>query len=709
MPSGTSLIHRPGPRFAVGLALLCGWVLATTLLMLQPVTSLGALRGLYREPDAASSFQWTSSQVVIPLRSASGATLLALTVGNYHWPGRRETTVSLRAEPRELIAFAAPDAKRIYRILVPVGSSQLTFHSTVDQPSPVDSRRLGVQLYGVAGQATGFPLHALGLGLLLEVGAGLACVGLWWCSRSDIAGIALLTLAALAIRLFQLGTAPPGFSQDEAISLVDAWHIAQTGRDHLGHFLPLGAQEALGDWISPLLTYLELPLVAVFGPERLVGRFVTALVGALMVPLCYWLLLELKLSRLAAFAAAGIVALSPWLIFLSRFALPPALAPTAWVLALLAGVRFVDYGSRRSALVFAASLGVGLYAYPTLKLALPMLAGVAVLLALRRHGWGAARRWLVAAGALVLLWLPFVAVTLFNPLSSTRLSQTLVRADSPLAWLGTVARNYSQYFNPSFYLRGDGDPIHMVPGFGMTYPAELPFALLGILVIVWQLARWHQRIGTAEHASGWWLLAIALVLAPLPASLNQPSPHAFRAALIAPCYALLIGCAVAAIQHWVAPVSLLLKRVAGALAVCAVLLAVVQAGAWYRAYLLDYPASVATVNQDGLLEAVERAAIAAPVDQTVWVETQDIAAPAVYVLAARALSARAAQATMIVTRQAGHLNTVVQIGRFHFGTPTEAQRVQTLEAVPTESGGPGFVVEVWQTATGRQLVVRRMA
>src|SRR5204862_3705845 len=128
-------------------------------------------------------------------------------------------------------------------------------------------------------------------------------------------------------RVIMLRAAPPGFSQDEAVSLVDAWNLARTGRDHLGHLLPLGAQEALGDWISPLLTYLELPPVALFGPAPLVGRLVTALLGALAAPLIFVLARALRLPTLAGVGAGLVAALSPWQIFMSRIALPGALAP----------------------------------------------------------------------------------------------------------------------------------------------------------------------------------------------------------------------------------------------------------------------------------------------------------------------------------------------------------------------------------------------
>jgi 4-amino-4-deoxy-L-arabinose transferase-like glycosyltransferase len=269
---------------------------------------------------------------------------------------------------------------------------------------------------------------------------------------------------------------------------VDAWNIARTGHDHLGNLLPLGAQEAFGDWISPLLTYLELPAVALFGPAPLVGRLVTAVFGALAAPLIFVLARALRLPTFAAICAGLVVALSPWQIFMSRIALPGALIPACWTLCLLAGLLLIGRGGRREALALALAAGLALYAYPTLKLAAPLLVAWAVSLALLRHGWGAARRWLPAALLLALLWLPFAYVTLFNSASSTRLSQAAIRADSWSAWLAAWWNGYSVYFRPSFYLiSGDGDSIRGIAGYGVELAASAALVVLGLLALAWRL------------------------------------------------------------------------------------------------------------------------------------------------------------------------------------------------------------------------------
>src|SRR6185503_17612757 len=84
----------------------------------------------------------------------------------------------------------------------------------------------------------------------------------------------------------------------------------------------------------------------------------------------------------------------------------------------------------------------------------------------------------------------------------------------------------------------------------------------------------------------WWFLAGTILLAPLPASLTQPSPHSYRAALIAPLYALLAGLGAAALLQLLARIPRVRVRL-GAQAAAATVLVVAlgwQAGAWFRDY-----------------------------------------------------------------------------------------------------------------------------
>jgi hypothetical protein len=422
-------------RAALWLLVVLGlWGAALAVLMAQPAASLDTATGLYAREDATIPYQWTSNRVQIPVHGNTGPTIVRLAFGPSRWPGRPRPTITLSANGQALTTFAAPDHVRRYAVLLSPQVSTVTLQTPIAHVDD-DPRWLGVTLYDLAATPHGWPVRAGIAALLIALALLILIMFMRWSARRGYGIPVTLALLALALRVVLLNVTPPGFRQDEVVSLVDAWHIAQTGRDHLGHLLPIGAQEALGDWISPLLTYLELPLVAVLGPTRIAGRLVTACIGALAAPLGYMLARRLALPQQAAVCVGLVVALSPWQIFLNRMALPPALVPTVWTLCLLAGLRLIQHGDRRAARWLALAAGVAVYAYPTLKLGVPLLVAWAAAVALLRHGRASARQWLGSAALLVVLWLPFIMVTLFNPASSTRLNQAAIEADSAGAWL----------------------------------------------------------------------------------------------------------------------------------------------------------------------------------------------------------------------------------------------------------------------------------
>ncbi len=725
------------------LAGLMGWLAVLAVLAARPAASLAEAAGLYSVQSEAIPYQWTSNRVDIPIHARAGPTTVRLSFGPARWQGRVVPTITLIAGGQPLAAFAAPDQIRHYHIVLGQNASTLTIESPIEQPAG-ERRWLGVTLYDLTATASGLPLRAaaqaivptLALLLLALVPrrAAIFC-GSTWRGQAIIAGLALLALLPRVVLPLET---PPGFRPDEVVSLVDAWNIARTGHDHLGNLLPLGAQEAFGDWISPLLTYLELPAVALFGPAPLVGRLVTAVFGALAAPLIFVLARALRLPTLAAFCAGLVAALSPWQIFMSRIALPGALVPAFWTLCLLGGLLLIGRGGRRDAWALALAAGLALYAYPTLKLAAPLLVAWAVALALLRHGWGASRRWLPAALLLALLWLPFAYVTLFNSASSTRLGQAAIRADSWMAWLAAWWNGYSVYFRPAFYLvSGDGDSIRGVAGHGVELPASAALVLLGLLALAWRCGIYDLRFWIYDLAARplskivnrkskieppfpiphppspieWWFLAGTILLAPLPASLTQPSPHSYRAALIAPLYALLAGLGAAAILQLLARIPRSRPRWAAEGAASTLLVVALgwQAGAWFRDYARDYPPQQAWENQDGLLEAMTQAIRYAPGFDEVWISYQNINEPYIYLLAARPMQPSQAQAQIQLTREPGHFNAITSIGNYYFVRVDQIpKQLPMLEAIPDRYGGAAFILQQWQHDGKRILIVRRM-
>jgi hypothetical protein len=732
--------HYPFGALALcALVALCVATLALAALLRRPVLAAGEAQGLYAAEGEGVPFRWTGSQARFPFHARGGPTQVELTLSAARWAGRAPQRIALAAGSTVLAEFEAPERARTYRLLLAPSVDALLLRSTVAQP-PGDPRWLGVQLHGLRATATGMPWMALGLAALLALASVPATLGVRWLIRQGYGGIAAVITLGLLLRVYDLARVPAGFFQDEAVSLVDAWHLAQTGHDHLGHLLPIGALEAFGDWISPLFTFLAVPIVALFGPTLLAGRLLAALAGALAIAAVYALARALRLPLAAALVAGLVAALSPWQILRSRVATPPALVPLCWALAVLAALLFVRHGRRRDAIWLALAAGIGLYAYPTMKLAVPLLVALATGLALLRHGWRAARAWLPAALLLALLWLPFASVTLLNPDSGMRAQSKLLRADSAIAWLAEWARGYAGYFLPGFLFQM-GDPSNGMPDLGVQLPLEAPLVALGLGVLLWRcgiadVGWWRldrqSKIQNLKATMEWWLIAGALLLAPLPASLMFPNPHLTRALIAAPMYALLAGlgagvfttktlrdCLKTASMRGLAPHDIdtkpwylggerywLLARRAALVLLAAALLW--QGGLRFADYLDRFPGLIAAKYQDGMFEAMQAAVRTARQFDEVWIDDR-MTFPYIFVLAAQPMPPAQAQAQIEVRHGRTTFNTVDAIGKYRFKNLAALDNdLPVVEALPTPIGRPGFVLQEWHAGSQRVLIVRRM-
>jgi len=684
----------------------------------QPVIALDRARGLYVAEGGATPFRWTSSQADFALAPRSGPTQIAVTLSTAHWPRQDALPVQIGSAAGALATVAIPAQARRILALLPPGAATLRLHTTVARPPGGDWRWLGVQVLAVDATPSGLPLRALVLAALLAAASVVLALGMAWAITRGYGLIVGLALLGLVLRLLWIADSPPLLHRDEAVSLVDAWQLARTGHDHLGHLLPLAAFEAYGDWISPLLTYLLLPLIALVGPQPLAARLIVAVFGALAVPCVYGLVRELRMPAAAPWAAL-VAALSPWQIFLSRVSIPPALVATCWTLCIWAALRLVRTGQRRDAIWLALAVGIGLYSYPPMKLAVPLLLALALLLALWRHGWRAFWRWWPAALTLALLWSPFAASTLLNPDSGARLQLIAIKASSVGGWLASWWGNYIVYFQPNlYYLAGGIRKIAQgMPDQGVALAAEAPLLLgllgLPVLALAQKRAGAHSKLELVP-VQIWLLLAGALLIAPLPASLTLGQPNAFRASMVAPVYAVLVG--IGAAVEW----QLLgrLPRRAGAIARGAGTLVLLAALAWQSANWFDslinrYPSlAIGTwFFADSELETMQRVVGYAPAFDEVWFDIGTVGRPYIFLLLAQPMPPTESQAQLVVERNPPQINNVTSIGHYRFadfdprGIPLD---LPVLEALPTSNGGPGYLLQEWRHDNRRILVVRSM-
>lgn len=138
--------------------------------------------------------------------------------------------------------------------------------------------------------------------------------------------LVLIIAISLLLRIYNLANNPIALNQDEAINGYDAYSLIATMRDHHGNFLPI-MLESFGDWVSPVITYITIPFVQLFGLSEFSIRLPVALLGVGTVVLIYLFSLQVLNDKKLALIAAFLLAIIPWHITLSRWAIPPSIVP----------------------------------------------------------------------------------------------------------------------------------------------------------------------------------------------------------------------------------------------------------------------------------------------------------------------------------------------------------------------------------------------
>jgi len=532
-------------------------------------------------------------------------------------------------------------------------------------------------------------------------------------TRARTDGITVLLLLAiavgLALRVFQLGEIPPALNQDEAVNGYDAYSIALTGRDHHGHPLPVFGLESYGDWVSPLLTFLTVPVVGLFGLSVASVRAATAIVGVLAIPAVYLLGVELFRRRGVGLVAAWYLAISPWAVHRGRFAIPPSVVPTMVVLTMLAIVWAVRRRSGRMAIVAAVAAGLTTAAYPTMKLYVPLLL-LSALLVFRHEVIQLGRRAIAyAVVVFVLIAGPIYYLSLAVPGGQTRWQQvTVVGKGHPPAFF---LRQYLTYFSPRvFLLEGNNHPGQTPTPVrrGVELLSMVPFLLAGGLWVLRAASRRGEHV-VEPYAR---FLLLALLLYPIPGALTTPTPHLNRGVHVIPLLALFVAVGAVALADLLAR---LLRRVAPAwqrrgMTVAALMVTAVigaELVTRYRSYFVDYlrRPEVLRYFQYGQEQAATYALAHQAEYDSVWFVGGN--QTYMYLLFHGRWAPDQVQRTLRVRRIPGTWNQVEGIGKYSFGSvsPGTIAGLSLVQTIRDPNGRATWEIRGGRSAAGERTLV----
>ena len=192
--------------------------------------------------------------------------------------------------------------------------------------------------------------------------------------RTDLLTIRALAIAALlvgiAARIYAFCDVPAGLNQDEASIGYEAWCLLHYGIDRNGipwpvHLISWGSGQ------NALYAYLDIPFVA-FGLSPFTVRIPMLLSGLASLVLV-WIIGRRLFNESAAWCASATLALSPWHIMLSRWALESNLLPFVFLAAVACFVIARDSIYQLVWLTCSSVLfALCLYAYGTAYLVVPL-------------------------------------------------------------------------------------------------------------------------------------------------------------------------------------------------------------------------------------------------------------------------------------------------------------------------------------------------
>jgi 4-amino-4-deoxy-L-arabinose transferase-like glycosyltransferase len=314
----------------------------------------------------------------------------------------------------------------------------------------------------------------------------------------------LILLLAAFLRLFKLGQiSPPGFNQDEAVNAWNAWCLLKTGKDQTGASWPIFYLRTFGSNNTPLYIYSMIPFLAAGGLSIWTARFVSVFFGILCVSVIYYIGCRL-FDRRVGLMAALLLALNPWHLNLSRWAIEAGICPLLGIvpLAVLLWAGMPLSNNERPvpkpliAALAGAITGICCYGYWAARIFIPAFLVLLALVNLpewlrclkTRKGLSAVTAFIVG---FLIFFGPLAWQHIFHPEGIARRLQFQRLWDQNVSFSGkllAVASRYVNHFSPDFlFIRGDHYEIQAPAVSGEFHWYSCPLMILGLAALLWKL------------------------------------------------------------------------------------------------------------------------------------------------------------------------------------------------------------------------------
>lgn len=330
-----------------------------------------------------------------------------------------------------------------------------------------------------------------------------------------------------------MNVSPPALNADEATNAYDAYSILKTGKDQYGNFMPLRFK-SFGDYKLPLLTYLAIPFIKIFGLTE-TGIRMVHFPFVLLFPIIIFLLAqELFNKKNVSLLASFLSALAPGLQLLGRQAHEGYVTVFLLTLSFHLFLRFFKKQSVFNFLFFVISFSLALFGYHFSRL----WAGFYFILFL----FFVIKKNLSKSFIFIFVFVVFLfGVTdiafkptriqnllFFNNLGfSLKINELRSEDGSRFIYnkltigLKDFTNEYLKYFSPQFLvINGDENPRFGYPGISPITSLEYIFIFIGLFFLFKNKEKWR------------YLILLMLLFSPLSAALSWAGQSVTRSMFI---------------------------------------------------------------------------------------------------------------------------------------------------------------------------------
>lgn len=372
--------------------------------------------------------------------------------------------------------------------------------------------------------------------------------------------LAIIILLAGVLRFYEINKIPVSLYWDEVSSTYNAYSIAETGKDEFGNSIPF-LFRAFEDYKTPANIYLTAVSVKLFGLNEFSARFSSAFLGILTVLATFLLIKELIKKKIfeveseyIALLTALLLAISPWHIQFSRTGFE---ANSGLFFVILGAALFFKYiNSEKIKFLFTAMViySASIYFYRSIWLFVPLfLASLFLIYRNLLFSKENIKKTIFAIAFFIIIVLPFIP-TMISPQGMVRATQVGVVNNSSeevyksaikqvgtgeigkiiynrrIVYVAKSIKGYLMHFSPKFlFFSGDGNLRHGVDGVGLLYAWGVIFMIPGLLALI--------KLDRKRTMS----IIMWLLIAPIPAAVSVPAPHALRSLNMIPMPQLLIS------------------------------------------------------------------------------------------------------------------------------------------------------------------------